>query len=221
MHWHNFLQRAPFEAATQNRGRAIAPLKATHTFFTPLRGALRGVIPIDEPCTAQEMKIASPLTCFWNAADMKSSYFERAFAGTLRYQHRGMSELILIPYDMCVVLFGKHVGMKTEILDLVQKLTEAEMQEHHKKGAIWRVLLKQGNILCIPPATLIVERSVNNTPSYGIRVMHLHVDHLSVFSRAFDHVVATHAQHPHLPAMQALKTSFQALHLQCILQNLS
>ena len=69
--------------------------------------------------------------------------------------------------------FGPHVSMKVEICDKVRAMTDEDLvnaTKGMKRPGISRVLLAQGNLLYVPPATLILERSVNNVVNYVARV---------------------------------------------------
>ena len=137
-------------------------------------------------------------------------FFERSMAGCIRYQHRGESECLLIPYTALLKAFGEQ-EMKEQIFENVRRLNREGLPNLvvGANGAIMRVVLSKSMVLVLPPGTLIVERALNGAASYGFRQQFTHAAHGHAFSEVYAAVRKTYPDHPHGPQMTVLADIYQ------------
>eukprot|EP00971_Amphidinium_carterae_P088693 1754844-Amphidinium_carterae.1 len=76
-----------------------------HVSRTSLAGVADGTL-------SMEIKLGLAVTMYWNASHFRGTHFERGLAGSVRYQHRGVSELLLLTAPALEALLGADVSEK-------------------------------------------------------------------------------------------------------------
>lgn len=91
----NFVQLSPTQPCTKANGRAVGPIKNTSPFAGQLKAFLRALAGEANDMAKHEDACACSATAYWNLATLKAVFFERSFSPTIRYQHRGVSEMVV------------------------------------------------------------------------------------------------------------------------------
>ena len=203
-----FIQQAPIQDATRAKGRALAPMKSSMPCFAPLRAQLRLVIPASPEAMAAETQVASSVTCFWNLPSLKIVYFERALAGTIRYQHRGDSEALVIPFAAAHAVWPEAASQEA-LFEKIRLATRDQLKAMNDVSPIHKATISQGSVLVVPAACIIVERSMQAVASYGFKAVYLDAAHRTEFSSALAAVAAADKAHPQLPQMQQIAACYE------------
>ena len=204
---HNFVTQSPMQPTINKTHRSIAPLKASQPFTTQLRQCLREFAPGARRAevATMEAKLGLGVSAYWNLPTATMAYIEKAAAPTVRYQHRGQSELLIFDLHRIIDKFGQEVcGMETAIFNKVKGLSMEEVD--CLQGQY--VALLSGSVLVMPACCVVIERSMAGHTSYGFRGSFSWPQGKEAYSAAVKHTKATHQRHPHLPLMESQAAAY-------------
>ena len=108
----NFTQQAPLQESAKKTGRSVGPIRASCAFSLELKGLLRELTVKDDRTIPQEAKLAAQASSYWNSPTMWLPYFERSFLGSIRFQMTGVSEFLLVAFNILQLYFGQDINIK-------------------------------------------------------------------------------------------------------------
>ena len=97
----HFVQQAPCQPSVTTGHRAISPVRSTVPFATQLRCLMRDCASGGADLKTAETNCALYISAFWNVSNAEITYCERSLAASIRYQHRGQSQLLVVCSRPC------------------------------------------------------------------------------------------------------------------------
>ena len=91
----------------------------------------------------------------------------------------------------------------------MQHMQLEEFVMHAAQARPSRVTLVPGNILVLPTAVIVLERTLGERACYGFRLPFLFLHESSQFDASLTHIEKTFPSHPHKPQMLAMQQQYR------------